>query len=117
MYNIFGVKVFNTEAQVNEYLPYDVVHKWLREYFLLFNEGVQVAHWTVLQHYVDFLAIYEAVEVSHNVVGVHELHDLDLLHGLHAYVVRNLGHINHFDHIELVLEELAPLGLLVGSYH
>ena len=62
MDNILAVKVLNTEADVYEYFPDQVVNERLHFFassglLLSLYHCVQIADWTVLEYYVNFLVI------------------------------------------------------------
>lgn len=101
------MKVLHSQAQIYENLPEHIVNEWFVCNFLFLDQRVEVPHRAVLEDNIDFLSIDETIKVSNDVLRIHYLHDLDLLHGFHAYAVRHLSDINDFDNVELVLYKLS----------
>lgn len=81
---IFCVQVLNSEANVYEYLPDQVVNEWfdnlaLTQLLLPLNHGIQVANGAVLKNQIDFLVFYKRIDISYNIRVFKHTHYLYLV--------------------------------------
>ena len=67
MDDVLGMQILETQSNVNEYLPNDVVHKRLAFLLLLIDVVVEIAQLAVFYNYIYLLVVDETIEVSNDV--------------------------------------------------